>query len=345
MLNQLAEGETATDSFTYTVTDDHGGQSTATALVTVIGANDAPVARDDVLGPMSLTFDDDVDFSNYHGFQLQGFNLQNYWGADFSTAAFTYFTSNNGPGVLQRAGGGEFSIGGASLTGLFRGQINGGPETLIGYLNGVEVARETFQIPGADRGAGATHNFPITLQDAAWQHVDKVVFSDDGAQPSGGDYTWIDNIQLGIQGLTADLPVLDINVMQNDTDADHGAVLSVVQFDAQSAQGVTISLNGDGTLHYDPTQSAAFLALHPGEALTDTFTYQLQDEHGALSNVATVSVTLHGKNDAPVANADVASTTENAAVTIDVLATTPMSMPAPCSRCKLHRSRPARSRS
>jgi len=41
----LALGQTATDTFTYTVVDNHGASSTATATVTVIGQNDAPVIQ------------------------------------------------------------------------------------------------------------------------------------------------------------------------------------------------------------------------------------------------------------------------------------------------------------
>jgi VCBS repeat-containing protein len=43
----LAVGETATDSFTYTVTDDTGATDTATVTVTINGANDAPDAGND----------------------------------------------------------------------------------------------------------------------------------------------------------------------------------------------------------------------------------------------------------------------------------------------------------
>ena len=42
----LAAGETATDTFTYTVNDGHGGTDTATATITITGQNDAPVAAD-----------------------------------------------------------------------------------------------------------------------------------------------------------------------------------------------------------------------------------------------------------------------------------------------------------
>ena len=43
----LAAGESANDSFDYTISDGNGGFDTATVTITVNGANDAPVAADD----------------------------------------------------------------------------------------------------------------------------------------------------------------------------------------------------------------------------------------------------------------------------------------------------------
>ena len=42
--DSLAVGQTATDSFSYTVSDGSGGTATATATITITGANNAPVA-------------------------------------------------------------------------------------------------------------------------------------------------------------------------------------------------------------------------------------------------------------------------------------------------------------
>ena len=47
-MEELAEDETTTDSFEYTVTDSKGGFSTETVKITIKGANDAPFAVDDV---------------------------------------------------------------------------------------------------------------------------------------------------------------------------------------------------------------------------------------------------------------------------------------------------------
>ena len=46
----LAVGETATDTFTYTVTDNNGASTTNTVTITIIGTNDAPIA-----GPAIVT--------------------------------------------------------------------------------------------------------------------------------------------------------------------------------------------------------------------------------------------------------------------------------------------------
>jgi VCBS repeat-containing protein len=51
----LSVGQTATDSFTYTVADSQGGMSTSTVTITVVGENDAPVASDDSFEALANT--------------------------------------------------------------------------------------------------------------------------------------------------------------------------------------------------------------------------------------------------------------------------------------------------
>ncbi|MDD5405770.1 MAG: cadherin-like domain-containing protein, partial [Sulfurovaceae bacterium] len=45
--NELAVGATATDTFTYTVSDGNGGTDTAELVITITGTNDAPIAVND----------------------------------------------------------------------------------------------------------------------------------------------------------------------------------------------------------------------------------------------------------------------------------------------------------
>ncbi len=56
----LGAGQTATDSFTYTITDDAGATATGTVTATIIGVNDAPVTATPITGQQT---DEDAAFS------------------------------------------------------------------------------------------------------------------------------------------------------------------------------------------------------------------------------------------------------------------------------------------
>lgn len=56
----LDDGETATNTFTYSISDGLGGTDTATVTVTIDGANDLPVLADQVTVPEDATGDDAV---------------------------------------------------------------------------------------------------------------------------------------------------------------------------------------------------------------------------------------------------------------------------------------------
>ncbi|HVI31699.1 Ig-like domain-containing protein [Phenylobacterium sp.] len=118
---------------------------------------------------------------------------------------------------------------------------------------------------------------------------------------------------------------LTIDVLANDLGGGGKSLYSVSQTapaqpaaSGVTAAGAQLSIVGGRVVYL--ADSARANALGAGETLTDTFTYTLQmGKNGALST-ATVTVTLTGTNDGPVAVADWASTGENQAVTVDVLA-------------------------
>jgi VCBS repeat-containing protein len=108
---------------------------------------------------------------------------------------------------------------------------------------------------------------------------------------------------------------LSINVLANDTDVDHGATLTLLSASAPTGKG-TVSVVG-GQVQFNP--GTAFDHLAQGATETVVLSYTIQDEHGAQSS-STVTVTITGTNDAPVAHSDTAATTENQTVSIAVLA-------------------------
>ncbi|MFL6845762.1 MAG: Ig-like domain-containing protein [Allosphingosinicella sp.] len=114
---------------------------------------------------------------------------------------------------------------------------------------------------------------------------------------------------------TSENATLLIAVTANDTDVDHGAVLTVTAASAPAGKG-TASAAGD-KVQFNP--GTAFDHLAVGESEVVNVSYTVSDEHGATSS-STVAITVTGTNDAPVANPDSSTTSENSAVVIDVLA-------------------------
>jgi VCBS repeat-containing protein len=89
-------------------------------------------------------------------------------------------------------------------------------------------------------------------------------------------------------------------VLANDTDPDHLDQLTVVPSKTVSELGAAVVVNLDGSYTYDSNGQFEYLAA--GECVTDSFSYTIVDLAGA-TDTATVTVTVTGENDAPVAQA------------------------------------------
>jgi len=79
------------------------------------------------------------------------------------------------------------------------------------------------------------------------------------------------------------------------------------------ASGALLTLNTDGSFDYNP--NGQFESLGTETTATDSFTYTISDGNDETSS-ATVTVTINGVNDAPVAVNDSSTTAQNTAVTI-----------------------------
>lgn len=114
-----------------------------------------------------------------------------------------------------------------------------------------------------------------------------------------------------------------LNVTVNDRDTD-GDALTISQIAGQApGSGVTLPSGAivtlsNGALVYDATNAPFATALTNGQSAADSFAYTLSD--GTATDTATVNVTLVGVGDAPTANNDTLTFTENEAAR-DVRAT------------------------
>ena len=122
-------------------------------------------------------------------------------------------------------------------------------------------------------------------------------------------------------GEDATLNIAAAGVLANDTDVDVEP-LSVVEVNGSAlnvgatitlGSGAQLTLNANGSFSYNP--NGAFEGLDTGESTTDTFTYRAGDGT-ASSNAATVTITINGANDAPVATADAYAVGEDATLNI-----------------------------
>jgi VCBS repeat-containing protein len=95
-------------------------------------------------------------------------------------------------------------------------------------------------------------------------------------------------------------------LLANDTDPDQDT-LTVNAITTVSQKGAEVLIYSDGSFEYDPRVSDELQGLSAGESTVDTFSYSIHDGHGG-NDTATVSVTVHGVNDAPTAEDDSYST-------------------------------------
>jgi len=109
-------------------------------------------------------------------------------------------------------------------------------------------------------------------------------------------------------------------VLVNDTDVDlPNDSLSISSFQATSLLGATVVMLPTGSFTYDPRGSAGLQALIGGETARDVFTYIVRDQAGSIGSVATVTITVAGSNDPPVAINDRINVPFGVTTLLDVL--------------------------
>ena len=100
-----------------------------------------------------------------------------------------------------------------------------------------------------------------------------------------------------------------IDVLANDSDSDGNLDINSVAIVSTVANGILVD-SSSGAFSYTP--NANFVG-------TDSFSYSVSDTLGAAAT-ATVTITVSIVNTAPIANNDAVITTEDTAITIDVVA-------------------------
>jgi VCBS repeat-containing protein len=363
----LAAGTSAVETFTATVTDNHG--ATATQIVTVIvhGTNDAPVAVADVNAGTEdgalvtgsvATNDSDVDTGAMLSYALAapvaGLTLGSNGGYSFDPGDSAYDHIAQGATQVVVAnyivsdgnGGSSTSTLTITVTG-----INDAPDAVNDIASAIEDGAVVFgSVAGNDTDIddGATRswalvapvagltldsagNYVFNPLDPAYQHIaagatQTVVASYRVTDQFGA--TDVATLTITVSGTndapdaandansaTEDGAILSGNVGSNDTDVDDGATRT---FALVGAPPAGLTFNPDGSYSFNPA-NAAYQHLAVGATDTLVISYTISD--GSATDTATLTITVNGTNDAPIAADDVNTAIEDGAIVTGTVAT------------------------
>jgi gliding motility-associated-like protein len=110
-----------------------------------------------------------------------------------------------------------------------------------------------------------------------------------------------------------------LNVVTNDSDADGTINAATVDLNTAVAGIQNSSTTSEGTFTVNATGMVTFTPAANFNG-TASVTYTVNDNVGATSNAATITITVTSVNDLPIANNDATATNEGTAVTVNVIA-------------------------
>ena len=193
----------------------------------------------------------------------------------------------------------DFDFDGDPIT-VTGGTFTGTYGTLTLNADGTYSYTLFASVQGLDDGENVTDSFNYTITDNDGSDTGQLVFHIAGLNdaPVANDDTAATSEDAAVSG----------NVLANDTDVDVEPLVVANPGTYVGAYG-TLVLAADGSYTYTP--NAVAQGLDSGETGQDVFSYTASD--GTASDNATLTVTVNGANDAPVANDDTASTNEDSA--------------------------------
>ncbi|WP_444436209.1 retention module-containing protein [Pseudomonas sp. A6] len=305
--NELKLNETLTDTFTVQSAD--GTQSSVT--VNIVGSNDAPVAQA-------------ASASAVEGGSLQPGVVAG--ATDGSALTLTITTTQPGEAISFNW---TFTTQDyAPYNDFAFVQVNGQVVTLLSSVaavgdygtSGPQTFSHTFDQPG-------TYTLVIGVADSGDSSIDSTlvlsnlppqasVVGSVGQAVQGSSGWTLTNNGANNQALVDQLkPVSEITGQLQASDVDHGAQLS---YSVDGAAPAGFTLHSDGSWVFD-AKDAAYDSLAANQVKVLQIGFTVTDEHGATGS-STLTLTITGTNDAPVANADQALTPINVALpSIDVL--------------------------
>jgi hypothetical protein len=337
-------GYSGAASFTYTVSDGHGGTTTATASITVAAAPSNLLVNGS-FEAQSVPVGTAVDGAIVTGWTAISDGQIEVWnhvaGEENGNGVwYVHAGATDGSNYLEldddSARDGFYqdvtTVAGTSYTLTFDARLReGASQGWTGATQGIEVLWNgtlittitPTSIDWAQKSVmvtGTGGSDRLTIQEVASQGADGIGALLDNFKLIAGSAPPSNHAPVGVNdtATTAYNTAVSLSVLANDTDADSDT-LSVTQIQGVTAvvgtaitvTGGTATLNANGSIAYTP--NAGFNG-------ASGFTYTVSDGHGGTST-ATAAVTVSAPaNHNPAATNDSATTALNTATTLSVLA-------------------------
>ncbi|MDM0114790.1 VCBS domain-containing protein [Variovorax sp. J22R133] len=330
-VDALRPGQTLSESFTYALKDLAGAADSAQLDVTINGAWDAPVARDNAtyavannpfrtaINPEGNLLTDD----NFLGVIVFGADSDVDNSDVLHVSAVRAGPETDGPGGMTAVPAGSTLASGVRITGQY-GWLNVGADG--GYLYEVDSLNPAILALGPL--GFVTERFTYAAQDlggltdlAQLTVVIRGVNQAPIAVPDQGDA-----IEAGGLHNVDTQPSPNGNALANDTDVegDQRFVVGVRPGDSSAGAAVgglgttvqglygTLTMQRDGAWEYvvnDDLPAVEALRIS-GQTLTDVFTYTITDFPWGARATSELRVVIDGRNDTPIAADDTATAVE-----------------------------------
>ncbi|MET4042698.1 DUF4082 domain-containing protein [Bradyrhizobium sp. RT6a] len=326
-----AIGYAGAASFTYTITDTSGQSGSGQVSLQVnypasaqslFGTSDAPnVANSGDTSPIEVGVKFSASVNGtitglrfYKGSLNTGLHIADLWSSTGALLATATFTNETASGWQQVNFSNPVAIT-AGTTYVASYHTNGNYSGTQNYFVTSLANGQLTALAGANGvySYGSGSAFPTSTFKSSNYWVDVVFNGSSSATNSPPtavadttDATEKGGVNNGTGGTAA-----SGNVLTNDTDPDPGDTKTVTAVSFGSTNGTpgsalggahgTLVLNGSGAFTYAVNENdAAVQALRLStNTLTDVFSYTMRDSVGVPSS-ATLTVTIHGANDAPV---------------------------------------------